>query len=58
MRTGNTRKRSTPVVDTSDKMGFRTVPSIDEIWGDMEVGLKEVYARQTMMPARYMQLYR
>ncbi|VDK86282.1 unnamed protein product [Litomosoides sigmodontis] len=57
MRTGNTRKRSTPVVNTSDKMGFRTTPSIDEIWGDMEVGLKEVYARQTMMPARYMQLY-
>ncbi|EJW84073.1 Cullin-1 [Wuchereria bancrofti] len=57
MRTGNTRKRSIPAVDTVDKMGLRTPPSIDEIWGDMEVGLKEVYARQTMMPARYMQLY-
>lgn len=39
-------------------MGLRNAPSIDEIWGDMEVGLKEIYARQTMMPARYMQLYR
>uniref|UniRef100_A0A2K6WKP1 CULLIN_2 domain-containing protein n=1 Tax=Onchocerca volvulus TaxID=6282 RepID=A0A2K6WKP1_ONCVO len=57
MRTGNTRKRSIPAVNTADKMGLRTTPTIDEIWGDMEVGLKEVYARQTMMPARYMQLY-
>ncbi|VBB29999.1 unnamed protein product [Acanthocheilonema viteae] len=57
MRTGNTRKRSIPIADTADKMGLRSTPSIEEIWGDMEVGLKEVYARQTMMPARYMQLY-
>ncbi|MCP9259526.1 Cullin-1 [Dirofilaria immitis] len=57
MRTGNTRKRSIPIADTADKMGLRSSPTIDEIWGDMEVGLKEVYARQTMMPARYMQLY-
>lgn len=53
MRTGNTRKRSTP----ADDMALRSTPTIEEIWSDMEIGLKEVYARQTMTPARYMQLY-
>ncbi|VDN02502.1 unnamed protein product [Thelazia callipaeda] len=57
MRTRSARKRSIPGTQSDDNMGLRNTPSIDEIWGDMEVGLKEVYARQTMVPARYMQLY-
>lgn len=59
MRTGNTRKRSIPTTETAvSKMGLRNTGTIEDIWGDMEIGLKEVYTRQTMMPARYMELYR
>uniref|UniRef100_A0A914RXS0 Uncharacterized protein n=1 Tax=Parascaris equorum TaxID=6256 RepID=A0A914RXS0_PAREQ len=37
---------------------FPIAPSIDEIWGDLEKGLNEIYSRQTMTPTRYMELYR
>lgn len=59
MSSTNTRKRTLGEPERNGtRMGTRPAPSIDEIWGDLEKGLNEIYSRQTMTPTRYMELYR
>uniref|UniRef100_A0A915APJ3 Cullin protein neddylation domain-containing protein n=2 Tax=Parascaris univalens TaxID=6257 RepID=A0A915APJ3_PARUN len=58
MSSTNTRKRTLGEPERNGtRMGTRPAPSIDEIWGDLEKGLNEIYSRQTMTPTRYMELY-
>ncbi|VDM42540.1 unnamed protein product [Toxocara canis] len=58
MSSTSTRKRTLGETEKNGtKMGTRAAPSIDDIWGDLEKGLSEIYSRQTMTPVRYMELY-
>lgn len=56
MRSAGSRKR--PISSCIEKMALRPVPTIEEVWADMEVGLREIYEKQAMGPKRYMHLYR